>query len=120
MAPRDLLERRQCALVALHRDDPPRPQRQQRARQSAGTGADLDDHGIFERARGARDPRGEVEVQQKILAKRFASRQGMLANDLAKRREGGARRHASRAPAMRAASLSAAHMHYGSGLPITA
>src|SRR5260370_42228548 len=120
IAPRNLLEPRQCAPVALHRDDAARPQRQQRARQSAGTGADLDDHGIFERSRGARDPRGEVEVQQKILAERFASRQGMLANDLAKWREVVDRAHAGGAAAIRAASRSAAIRLDGSALPVPA
>jgi len=35
-------------------------------RQSAGTGADLDDRGSFQRARGARDPSGEVEASRKF------------------------------------------------------
>ena len=75
---RDLVERRQRALVAFDRDDALGAQRQQRARQPAGAGADLDDGGVFERACGARDPRGEVEVEQEILAERFASRQGSV------------------------------------------
>jgi hypothetical protein len=36
----DVVERRQRALVALDRDDAPRAQRQQRAGQPAGAGAD--------------------------------------------------------------------------------
>ena len=105
---RNLLERRQRALVALDRDDAPGAQRQQRARQAAGAGADLDDGGAFERARGARDPRGEVEVEQEILAERFARRQGMFADDVAQRRqivdrahEGLRRRHARGEPQRR-------------------
>ena len=83
----DVVERRQRALVALDRDDALGAQRQQRARQSAGAGADLDDGGVFERTGGARDARGEVEVEQKILAERFARRQGMFADDVAQRRQ---------------------------------
>jgi hypothetical protein len=32
---------------------------------------------------GARDPGGKVEVEQEVLAERFAGRQSVLANDLA-------------------------------------
>ena len=64
IALRDIVERGQRALVAFDRDDAFGAQRQQRARQAAGAGADLDDGGAFERACGARDPRGEVEVEQ--------------------------------------------------------
>ena len=60
----DIVERGQRALVAFDRDDALGAQRQQRARQAAGAGADLDDGGAFERTCGARDPRGEVEVEQ--------------------------------------------------------
>ena len=108
IALRDIVERRQRALVALDRDDALGAERQQRARQPAGAGADLDDGGAFERARGARDPRGEVEVEQEILAERFACRQGMFANDVAQRRqvvdrahEGFGRRHARGEPQRR-------------------
>ena len=90
----DLVQRRQRALVALDRDDAPRAERQQRARQPAGTGADLDDGGVLERPRGARDPRREVEVEQEILAQRFARRQGMFADDVAQRRQVVDRAHA--------------------------
>ncbi len=120
ISPRNLVERRQRALVALDRDDASGAQRQQRARQSAGTGADLDDGGIFERTRGARDPRGEVEVEQKILAERFACRQGMLANDVAKRRQVVDRAHAGCVAAMRAASRNAAIRLDGLALPVPA
>ena len=120
IAPGNLLQRRQRALVALDGDDAPRAQRQQRARQPAGTGADLDDGGIFERARGARDPRGEVEVEQEILAERFARRQSMLANDLAKRRKVVDRAHAGCVAAMRAASRNAAIRLDGLARPVPA
>ena len=62
------------ALVPLDGYDAPGAQGQQRARQSAGARAYLDNRGVFERARGARDARGEVEVEQKILPERFARR----------------------------------------------
>ncbi len=113
-------KRRQRALVALHRDDVPRPQRQQRPRQSAGTGTDLDNGGVFQRSRRARDPRGEIEVQQEILAKRFAGRQSVLADDLAKRRKVIDRAHAGAAAAMRAASRNAAIRLDGLAVPVPA
>ena len=95
-------------------------ERQQRARQPAGTGTDFDNRRIFERARGARDPRGEVEVQQEILTKRFSSREGMLANDLAKRRKVIDRAHAGCAAAMRAARRNAAIRLDGLARPVPA
>ncbi len=55
---RNVVERRQRALVAFDGDDAPGAQRQQRARQAAGAGADLDDGGAFERTCGACNPRG--------------------------------------------------------------
>ena len=72
---RDIVERGQRALVALDRDHAPRAERQQRPRQPARTGADLDHGGIFERTCRARDPRREIEIEQEILAERFARRQ---------------------------------------------
>ena len=76
--------------------------------------------GIFERAGGARDPRGEVEVEQEILAERFAGRQAVLADDLAKRRKVVDRAHAGCVAAMRAASRSAAIRLDGLALPVPA
>ena len=49
---------------------------------------------VFQRPGGARDPRGEVEVEQKILTERFACRQGVFANDVAQRRQVVDRAHA--------------------------
>jgi hypothetical protein len=48
----------------LDRDDVPGAQREQGPRQSARTGADLDDRGVFERAGRARDPDREIEVER--------------------------------------------------------
>ena len=74
----------------------------------------------FERARGARDPRGEVEVEQEILAERFAGRQGVFANDVAQRRQVVDRAHAGLVAAMRAASRNAATRLDGLALPVPA
>ena len=106
---RDLRQRRQRALVALHRDHPRRAGREQRPRQPAGAGADLDDRPAVQRTGGARDPRGEVEVKQEILAERFACRQIMPLDDLAQRRQIVDLAHgAGLARAIRAARRSAA------------
>ena len=106
---RNIFQRRQRTLVALDRDDAFGAQREQRARQSAGTGADLDDGGVFQRPRGARDARGEVEVEQKILSERFARRQRVLLDDVAQRRKVVDRAHAGCAvAAIRAARRNAA------------
>ena len=75
------------ALVMLDGDDALRAEREQRARQPARAGTDLNDGGVLERPGGTRDARGEIEVEQEVLAQRFACRQCVLANDLAKRRE---------------------------------
>ena len=116
----DIVERRQRALVALDRDDALGAQRQQRARQAAGAGADLDDGRAFERACGARDPRGEVEVEQEVLAEGFARRQGMFANDVAQRRQIVDRAHEGLVAAIRAASRNAATRLDGLALPVPA
>src|SRR6185312_6164503 len=98
-------------------DDMPRPLRQKRPRQPAGPGADFHYGDAIERPRGARDACSEVEVEQEILAQRFACRQGVAANDIPQRRqivdrahgfaeaEGSAIRAASRRAATRLAAL---------------
>ena len=91
---RNFLQRAQRAFVALDGDDAPRAERQQGAGQSARAGADLDDCRIFQRAGGAGDPRGQIEVEQEVLSERFAGRQRMLTNDLAQRRQVVDRAHA--------------------------
>ena len=48
--------------------------RQQRARQPARPGADFDHGYAVERAAGARDARGEIEIEQEILAEGFLRR----------------------------------------------
>ena len=96
-----------------------RAERKQRAREPAGTGADFHDGRSFQRAGGARDPRGEVEVEQKILAERFARRQGVFADDVAQRRQI-VDRAQDIAAAMRAASCNAAIRLDGLARPVPA
>src|SRR5690348_11713481 len=92
----------------LDGDDASGVKREQRAGQPAGARADLDDGGIVERCGRARDAGGEIEVEQEVLTERFAGRQSVLANDLAKRREVVDCAHQLVAAAMRLASLNAA------------
>ena len=108
------------ALVMLDRDDAFGAQCEQGARQAAGPRADLHDGGIVERSCGTRDARGEIEIEQEILAERFAGRQSVLANDLAKRREVVDRTHQIFAAAMRLASFSAAIRLAGLASPVPA
>ena len=68
----DLRERGDGAVVALDRDHSSRALGEQRARQPAGAGTDLDHVDAVERAGRARDAGGEVEVEQKVLAERFS------------------------------------------------
>ena len=68
----DLVERGDGALVALDGDDAARRLRASSARvKPARAGADLDHGGALERAGGARDARGQIEIEQEILAERF-------------------------------------------------
>ena len=117
---RPTFERGKSALVAFDRDHVARTKRQQGARQPAGTGTDLDHRCIFKRTCSARDPRGQIEVEEEVLAERFARRQGVLADDLAKRREIIYRAHAGRIAAMRAASRRAAIKLDGFAFPLPA
>ena len=71
IALRDGLERRAAALVALHRDDALCAFQEQRAREAAGTGADLDHGAALERAGGAGDATRQVEIEDEVLAEAF-------------------------------------------------
>ena len=71
VVPGDLLERADGAVVALDRDHPPCPLREQRASEPAGARTDLDHVDAFERTGRTRDPRGQIEIEQKILAERL-------------------------------------------------
>ena len=115
---RNRLKRGQRACVVFDGDDTPRAQRQQRPRQPAGARPDLDNGRILKRTCGARDPRGQVEVQQEVLAQRFAGRERVLANDLAQRWKVVDRAHD--AQAMRAASRNAAIRLAGLARPLPA
>ena len=80
---------------------------------------------------GARDARGEIEIEQKILAERFLRGETVAADDLAQRRQAvfgiiwapvtmRRAKPGSSALASRAASLSAATRLVGSALPVPA
>ena len=56
--------------------------------QATGAGADLDDGRLFERAGGACDARGQIEIEEKILAERFLCGEPMRGDHLAQRRQG--------------------------------
>src|SRR5947207_2001407 len=75
------------AAGALDRDHAVCAKCQQSARQSAGTGTNLDHGRILQRTGGASDPRREVEVEKEILTERFACRKRMFADDVAQRRQ---------------------------------
>ena len=77
----------ETAWVALDRDDAARAFSEQRTGQAAGTGADLDDRGLVERAGGAGDPARQVEVEEKILPVPALRRDGVSGDDLAQRRQ---------------------------------
>ncbi len=104
----------------LDGDDMSRAECQQRARQAAGARTDLDDDRIIERAGRARDAGGEVEVEQEILAQRFAGRQSVFADDVAQRREVVDRAHEASLAAMREASRNAAIRLAGFARPVPA
>ena len=129
---RDFAERRERPLVALHRDDTARAFGEQRPREPAGAGPDLDHGDAFERARGAGDAAGEIEVEQKVLAERFLRGKLVPPDHVAQRRQAVGRgcAHASAAAgfrclrasaaASRAASFSAAIRLDGSARPVPA
>src|SRR5262249_61014167 len=81
---RDLGKRAERALVALDGDLPAGADGDERAREAARSGPDLDHVHAVERPGRARDAGGQVEVEQEVLAERFLG--------------GGTRRAAWRAP----------------------
>ena len=103
------------------------PLREQRAREAARAGADLDDGHAVERAGRARDAAGEVEIEQEILAERFFGGKTVPPDHLPQRRQIIDRAHAGSASggvsawaASRAASRSAAIRLDGSARPVPA
>ena len=93
----DLRERGDGALVALDGDDAPGAVGEQRAREPAGAGTDLDHGHAVERAGGAGDAGGEIEIEQEVLAERFSRAQIVPFDHLSQRREVVDRAHALRA-----------------------
>ena len=122
----NLIERRDGALVALDRDHAS-PLRQQGTRQPAGPGADLHRRHALERAGGAGDARGEIEIEQEILAERLSRAKPVPPDHLPQWRQVIEGAHARRtsgdaasAAESRAASLSAAIRLDGSARPVPA
>jgi len=72
---------------ALDRDDAPRAFRQQRARQTARAGANFDHGRALQGAAGAGDARGQIEIEQEVLAERFLGGQAMPVDHVAQRRQ---------------------------------
>ena len=83
----DLRERRDGALVALDRDHAAAPSASSARVSPPGPGTDLDHRDAVERAGGARDAAGQVEVEQEILAERFARGEAVAPDDVAQRRQ---------------------------------
>src|SRR5512143_486436 len=81
----DLRKRRKRPIVTLDRDQMPCARGKERARQSARTGADLDDIDILQWTRRAGDARGEIEIEQKVLSERFLGVKAVTTDDVPKR-----------------------------------
>jgi hypothetical protein len=113
----EFAKRREAAPVALDRNDMARPGGEERPRQPAGTGADLDDGGLVERPGGAGDAAGQVEIEEEVLAERFARPDAVPGDDLAQRRQRRDQPDAARLAAMRAARRSAARKLSGRARP---
>jgi len=101
-------ERRQTSCVALDRDNATCTRREQCPRQTAGTGADLDDCRLVEASGGAGDPGRQIEVEQEMLPEALPSGDGVPRDNLAQRRQSG-RRDVDQAPASRLAAIWAAN-----------
>jgi 1,6-anhydro-N-acetylmuramate kinase len=79
----DLLDGRDCALVALDGDDERGAESQQCAREPAWARTDFEHGNAIERPRRARNTHRQIEIKQEILAERLACAQAMSPNDLA-------------------------------------
>ncbi len=84
-------------MVTLDRDHTARALCQQRAGQPARPGTDLDHVHAVERAGGARDSGGEIEIEQEVLSERFPGPEVVPADHLAQRRQVVDGAHARRA-----------------------
>src|SRR5262249_1487653 len=116
-----------AASIALDGDDMARPARDQRAREPAGAGTDFDDGDARERAGGAGNAGGEVEVEKKILPERLAGDEAVAADHVAQGRQVIERCRHRAATALRAAGAvsrdarrSAATRLEGSACPVPA
>ena len=128
----DFLQCADRASVALDGNDSRRTKRQKRACKPARPWTDLDDRDRLERSRRASDPRGEIEIEEEVLAERFSRGKTIAANNVAQRRQliqrllhGAMFDTAALAvepgdPASRAASRSAAIRLVGSAAPVPA
>jgi hypothetical protein len=76
-----------ATLVALDRDHLRGLLREQRSREPAGTRADFHDRGARERAGGAGDASGKIEIEQEVLTERLARGEPVCADHLAQRRK---------------------------------
>ena len=103
----DIRERGNRPYVALDRDHPAGAFGDQRAGQATRSGPDLDHRHAVEPAAGAGDPRGEIEVEQEILAERFSGRELVTADDVPQRWQIVDRAHDAAADAAAARSLAA-------------
>ena len=104
----EVAESRETAPIALDRDDPVCTGAEQRPRQAARAGADLDDGRVIERSGGAGNPAGQIKVEQEILAKPLACGDPVTSDDLAQRRQRRVRGAASQPAAPRLVASSAA------------
>ena len=98
---------------------------QERARQPARAGADLDHRLPAQIAGGADDAPREVEIEQEMLAQTSPGADAVAGDDLAERRQGFSQRPSrrpvrARVSAIRAASLSAAIRLSGRAVPVPA
>src|SRR5713226_612425 len=79
--------------VDFDRNNACRALEQQCARQSAGTGSDLDHRSLAKRRGGAGNAPSEVEVKREMLAQALARVEAMGGDGLAQRRQPGERVH---------------------------
>ena len=75
-----------CTFVAFDTYDTACAERKQRARKPTWTRSDLHHRDIFKRFSRSRYARGQIEVEEEILAERFFRLEIMPADDLAQRR----------------------------------
>src|SRR5215475_8982091 len=123
----DFGDRRDRPRVALDRDDAARALRQQGARQPARPWSDLDDGCAVVDSGRARNARGQIEVEKKILTERFAGGKTVAADHVTQGRQVVDRAHRAAATdavsvraASRAASPIAAMRLAGSARPVPA